>query len=151
MLQINSKHCHSRKQRANYVEVAMGPGETATIGDGPLRGISAEILTVDTAANLAQVRVRVRIGGQLRSGVAVVSLSALHRGTATYHPPAPSRTAARRGRPRQVTSEMATRMARMYASGQYTHASIAAVLGVSKSTVSHYLRHEPSEQLASSG
>jgi len=38
---------------------------------------------------------------------------------------------------------MAERMFNMYASGQYTHAAIATALGVSKSTVSHYLRQEP--------
>ncbi len=114
-----------------------------------MRGNQAEVLTVDHGANLAQVRVQVRVGGMLRSGIAVVSYSGLHvAGDApaplTQHRPV------RRGRPRQVTPEMAERMADMYASGQYTHASIASVLGVSKSTVSHYLRTESSEQFAAS-
>lgn len=132
------------------MELAITPGDTATIGDGPLRGTQAEVLTLDPAADLAQVRVRVRIAGQLRSGVAVVSASLLHRGVTQYRAPSPMRTAVRRGRPRQVTSEMAARMVDMYASGQYTHASIASVLGVSKSTVSHYLRNEPNDQHSAS-
>jgi DNA-binding CsgD family transcriptional regulator len=122
------------------VDAAIRPGQTATIGDGPLRGMEAEILTIDPAADLAQVRVRVRVAGRSRSGVAVVSLSGMHIAKPREPMPAPSRIATRRGRPRQVTSEMAQRMSNMYASGQYTHASIASVLGVSKSTVSHYLR-----------
>jgi len=122
---------------------ALGPGDTATIGDGPLRGTPAEIITVDEAANLAQVRVRVRVGGHLRSGVAVVVYNLLHIPNSVHVPPAPVRQVAPRGRPRQVTPEMAERMFNMYASGQYTHAAIATALGVSKSTVSHYLRQEP--------
>ena len=125
----------------------IGPGDVATIGDGPLRGKQAAVLTVDHGANLAQVRVQVRVGGLLRSGIAVVSYSGLHLLGNTPPPATPLRPA-RRGRPRQVTAEMAERMANMYASGQYTDASIASVLGVSKSTVSHYLRTEVSEQLA---
>jgi DNA-binding CsgD family transcriptional regulator len=126
----------------------IGPGDIATIGDGPLRGNQAEVLTVDHGANLAQVRVQVRVGGMIRSGVAVVSFSGLHVVGNVPVPPTQLRPA-RRGRPRQVTSDMAERMANMYASGQYTHASIASVLGVSKSTVSHYLRTaESGEQFA---
>jgi DNA-binding CsgD family transcriptional regulator len=132
------------------VELAIGPGDTATIGDGPLRGTEAEVLTVDHVTDLAQVRVRVRVAGQTRTGVAVVSASQLHQGTYERHAPIPIRPSVRRGRPRQVTNEMAERMVNMYASGQYTHASIASVLGVSKSTVSHYLRNEPSAQIAAS-
>jgi DNA-binding CsgD family transcriptional regulator len=130
------------------VELAIAPGDTATIGDGPLRGVEAEVLTIDAAADLAQVRVRVRVAGALRGGIAVVSASAMYHGTYEYRPATPTRTTARRGRPRQVTAEMANRMAQMYASGHYTHASIAAILGVSKSTVSHYLRNDQHEQLA---
>lgn len=128
----------------------IGPGDFATIGDGPLRGNRAEVLTVDAGANLAQVRVQVRVGGMLRSGVAVVAFSGLHLGGGAPPPTTQLRSPARRGRPRQVTTEMAERMINMYASGKYTHASIAAALGVSKSTVSHYLRTEGSEQLAAS-
>jgi DNA-binding NarL/FixJ family response regulator len=124
------------------VKLMIGPGESATIGDGPMRGLDAEVLTVDPSADLAQVRVRVRVGGQLRSGVAVVSLSGLHP-PGEQRPVTPQiRALVRRGRPRQVTPEMAQRMVSMYASGHYTHARIASALGVSKSTVSHYLRNE---------
>ena len=124
------------------VKLAIRPGESAVIGDGPMRGFDAEVLTVDPSADLAQVRVRVRVGGHVRSGVAVVSLSGLHP-PGDPQPAAPQvRELVRRGRPRQVTPEMAGRMVAMYASGKYTHARIATVLGVSKSTVSHYLRNE---------
>ena len=124
------------------VILMIGPGQTATIGDGPMRGVDAEVLTVDPSADLAQVRVRVRVGGHLRSGIAVVSLSGLHPPGQQRPAPVQIRALVRRGRPRQVTPEMAQRMVSMYASGHYTHARIATALGVSKSTVSHYLRNE---------
>jgi len=69
----------------------------------------------------------------------------LHVPNSVHAPPTPVRPVAPRGRPRQVTREMSERMFNMYASGQYTHAAIATALGVSKSTVSHYLRQAPAE------
>ncbi len=112
-------------------------GDLAEIGEGPARGLVGEVLTVDDSDRLAQVRVRIgEEPGRCRFGVAVVSLANLHvPGSRSHYTSRPQR-----GRPRSISAETVEKIARMHETGSYSHAMIAAALGISKTSVANYLR-----------
>jgi hypothetical protein len=115
-------------------------GQQVMIGDGPLRGLVGQLLQFDASADTAQVQVWVMRSGRDRRAVAVVTLGLLQLADSVAEVPRVS-APPRRGRPRSITDEQRESMASMYDSGRYSHAQIAIALGVSKSSVTNFLRH----------
>ncbi len=109
------------------------------IGDGPFLGSPARLIRFDTDANTAQVEIWVPVAGQRRRAIAVVTLNLLRAlGSDRWTSPDPP-VSAPRGRPRLIDDVMLAKMRTMSESGRYTRAEIAQELGVSKSSVAHYL------------
>jgi transposase len=109
------------------------------MGDGPLSGSVGQVLRTDLKANTAQVEVWITKQGRPRRGIAVVTLSLLREAEPSTEPPSPP-PSPRRGRPRVISDEKIDEIRTMYETGSYSHSGIAAALGVSKSSVAHYLR-----------
>jgi hypothetical protein len=116
-------------------------GDQVVIGDGPLHGVVGQLLQFDPDADTAQVQVWITRLGAARRGVAVVTLGLL-RAESDARVAAPRGSVQpRRGRPRTISDEQRAAMGSMYDSGRYSHAQIATALGVSKSSVTSFLRH----------
>jgi DNA-binding CsgD family transcriptional regulator len=122
------------------VPVELEPDDQVVIGDGPLHGVVGRLVRFDPPSNTAQVQVWIEQHGQPRRGVAVVSLNLLRAAEERSAALEPPRPAPRRGRPRMITDEQFETMRTMYATGLYSHADIARILGVSKSSVTSHLR-----------
>jgi hypothetical protein len=116
------------------------PGEEVMIGDGPLSGSIGQVIRTDPRANTAQIEVSITKQGRPRRGIAVVTLSLLRSPDATDRPVLVEPDPPRRGRPRVITDQKIEAIRAMYESGSYSHSDIATSLGISKSSVAHYLR-----------
>ena len=121
-------------------------GDQVMIGDGPLHGVVGQLLQFDPSSDTAQVQVWITQLGQPRRAVAVVTLGLLRAESDAAIEAPRTNVAPRRGRPRSITDEQRVAMSSMYDSGRYSHAQIATALGVSKSSVTNFLRHRADDQ-----
>ena len=118
-------------------------GDRVRIAEGPAQGLLGEVLSTDPVAGSAYVKICVPalLGDQARTGIAVVCLSKVERvcdeGIVVRSVDLPPR---RRGRPRRISDDHLQHMRHLHRTGLYSHADIAHILGVSKSSVSTWLR-----------
>ncbi len=134
--------CARALNRKDSVPPELEADDQVVIGDGPLHGVVGRLMRFDPLANTAQVQIWIDQYGQPRRGIAVVTLDLLRPAEETIATPEPPRPAPRRGRPRTITDEQFETMRTMYATGLYSHADIAQILGVSKSSVTSHLRRQ---------
>jgi hypothetical protein len=129
------------------VALPLHVGDQVMIGDGPLHGVVGQLLQFDVGTDTAQVQVWISSFGRERRAVAVVTLGLLRpEADAVVQAPRGGHGPTRRGRPRTITDEQREAMGAMYDSGRYSHSQIAIALGVSKSSVTNFLRHRADDQ-----
>ena len=115
-------------------------GDRVVIGDGPATGMTGELLSFDDALDLAQVRVMIPVPWGLRPGTAIVTVQGLRPARTPSFEPMDPEDRPRRGRPRIISDETVGKIEALYATGIYSHADIAGIVGVSKSSVTLYLK-----------
>ncbi len=112
--------------------VRVHPADRVVVTGGPLAGHRAEVSSIDVKGRLAYVIVRPD-GLAGRRLLGVVPLSQLRSDVS-------GRQITLKGRPRTITAETIDRMHALFTSEGLTHAEIAERLGVSRSSVTKYLR-----------
>jgi hypothetical protein len=115
-------------------------GDRVIVGDGPASGMVGELVSVDFDADLAQVRVMIQVPWGVRPGTAVVTARALRPARPRLDELVEPVAMPRRGRPRVISDETVEKIERLYETGIYSHADIAGIVGVSKSSVTAYLK-----------
>ncbi len=115
-------------------------GDRVIIGDGPASGMVGELAGVDFDTDFAQVRVMIPVPWGLRPGTAVVTAGALRPARPRLDELIEPVAMPRRGRPRVISEETVEKIERLYETGIYSHADIAGIVGVSKSSVTSYLK-----------
>lgn len=135
----------ARRSHRNKGRWSPSVNDRVRIEDGPAQGLVGDVISVDVGVGLAQVRVWVPgPWGQLRPGVAVVGLRHLRRAARDASDVvAEPVVRPSRGRPRTISDETVEKIRRLYETGIYSHQEIASSVGVSKSSVTHYLRSRP--------
>jgi hypothetical protein len=123
-----------------HVAARLDEGDRVIIGDGPAAGMVGELVSIDFDTDLAQVRVMVPVPWGVRPGTAVVTARALRPARPRLDELVEPVTMPRRGRPRIISEETVEKIERLYETGIYSHADIAGIVGVSKSSVTSYLK-----------